>query len=116
MGISDFQLWVDERWKRNPRPEDLAIMTIGLGGETGEVVEATLELVKAVSRVSEPIKKQIRGSKPVDRTALIKEIGDVQHYLVAIANQFDIHMGEVLDANVAKLEARAAAGDRQGRA
>ena len=101
MNLSDFQMWVKGRWSKNPRPEDLAIMTLGLCGEAGEV--------------SEPIKKQIRGSKPVDVAALALELGDVVHYATAIANHFGIDMGNVLEKNVDKLEARAAAGDTQGR-
>jgi NTP pyrophosphatase (non-canonical NTP hydrolase) len=99
--LAKFQLWVKGRWMKNPRPEDLAIMTLGLCGEAGEV--------------SEPIKKQIRGSKPVDREALKLELGDVLHYACAIANHFGIDMEEVLYLNIKKLEAREAAGDVQGR-
>ena len=101
MNLSVFQSWVSGRWRKNPRPDDLAIMTLGLCGEAGEV--------------SEPIKKQIRGSKPVDVDALALELGDVVHYACAIADHFDINMEDVLSKNVAKLEARAAAGDVQGR-
>lgn len=101
MRFADFQLWVKGRWSANPRPENLAIMALGLCGEAGEV--------------SEPIKKQIRGSKPVDREALALELGDVIHYATAIANHFALDMETVLGLNVAKLEARAAAGDVQGR-
>lgn len=97
MHLSSFQLWVKGRWSKNPRAEDLAIMTLGLCGEAGEV--------------SEPIKKQIRGSKPVDVDALALELGDVIHYATAIANHFGIDMETVLGKNVAKLEARAAARD-----
>ena len=101
MELSRFQRWVSMRWRHNPREQDLAIMTLGLCGEAGEV--------------SEPIKKQIRGSKPVDVAALALELGDVVHYACAIADHFGIDMEEVLSLNVAKLEARAAAGDVQGR-
>jgi NTP pyrophosphatase (non-canonical NTP hydrolase) len=101
MRLSEFQNWVQERWSKNPRSEDLAIMTLGLCGEAGEV--------------SEPIKKQIRGSKPVDTAALALELGDVIHYATAIATHFGLSMETILDCNVAKLEARAAAGDKQGR-
>lgn len=101
MRLSEFQTWVSKRWRSNPREQDLAIMTLGLCGEAGEV--------------SEPIKKQIRGSKPVDVYALSLELGDVVHYACAIADYFGINMEDVLTNNVAKIEARAAAGDVQGR-
>jgi NTP pyrophosphatase (non-canonical NTP hydrolase) len=95
MMLSDFQGWVAGRWNKNPRRDDLAIMTLGLCGEAGEV--------------SEPIKKQIRGSKPVDVAALALELGDVIHYATAIANHFGIDMEAVLEQNVKKIEAREAA-------
>lgn len=113
--LSAFQKWIEERWSKNPRPEDLAIMTIGLAGEIGEVVDEMGSLVVTGSKVTEHVKKAIRGSKPVDTTKLELEIGDVLHYLTAIANQFDISMERVMVKNIAKLEARAAAGDTQGR-
>jgi NTP pyrophosphatase (non-canonical NTP hydrolase) len=99
--LKAFQYWVRGRWSKNPRADDLAIMTLGLCGEAGEV--------------SEPIKKQIRGSKPVDVEALTLELGDVIHYVTAIANHFGIDMTTVLLQNIRKLEAREAAGDVQGR-
>lgn len=104
--LADFQAWVRERWKREPRPNDLAIQTIGLSGESGEVVEEVLNLIVAISKVTEPIKKDLRGSAPVNVGKLILELGDVQHYLCAIANHYHISMSEVLEANIKKLEKR----------
>lgn len=101
MELKNFQKWVAGRWAKNPRDEDLAIMTLGLCGEAGEV--------------SEPIKKQIRGSKLVDAKELALELGDVIHYACAIADHFGIDMEHVLDMNIGKLIAREKAGETQGR-
>lgn len=95
MTLGSFQSWVSEGWRKAPRENDLAIMTLGLVGEAGEV--------------SEPIKKQLRGDGPLDRAALMLELGDVMHYACAIADHFDISMEHVLNKNVAKIEARRAA-------
>ena len=93
MQIAEFQAWVRERWSRNPRPVDLAVMTLGLCGEAGEV--------------SEPIKKLIRGTHPdLDLDALALELGDVLHYLTAIANHFKIDLEEIIEMNVDKLTHR----------
>lgn len=115
MELKQFAQWIHTRWNRNARPADLAISGLGLSGEGAEVVEATLELVKAVGRVTEPLKKQIRGSKDVERTNLALELGDVLHYWCVIANHFNIDVEAIIEANVAKLEARMAADDVQGR-
>lgn len=92
MTLSGYQEWVRARWAKNPREQDLAIMTLGLCGEAGEV--------------SEPIKKQIRGSSKVDVAALALELGDVIHYTTAIANHFGLKLEGIMLDNVAKLEAR----------
>lgn len=92
MKLTEYQEWVRAEWTRKPRAEDLAIMTLGLCGESGEV--------------SEPIKKHIRGDGPVDKDALALELGDVIHYATAIANHFGIDMEYILDGNVSKLETR----------
>jgi NTP pyrophosphatase (non-canonical NTP hydrolase) len=97
MMIGEFQDWVKDGWTRpGDKPEDatreLAIMALGLAGETGEVIE--------------PIKKEIRGDGPLDRQKLKLELGDVLHYLCRIASHYHIDIVEVISANVDKIEAR----------
>ena len=94
MELKQFADWVHGRWTKNPRREDLAIMTLGLCGECGEV--------------SEPIKKLIRGTHKLNRDALALELGDVLHYWCAIAKRFDLDVEEIIKSNIAKLEAREA--------
>ncbi len=98
MNLKEFADWVHGRWTKNPRREDLAIMTLGLCGECGEV--------------SEPIKKLIRGTHKLDREALALELGDVLHYWCAIARRFDLDVTDIMAKNIAKLEAREAAKAR----
>lgn len=93
--IDGFQEWVRRGWTRNGEPDelrDLAVMALGLAGETGEVVE--------------PIKKEIRGDGPVDRDALTLELGDVLHYLCRIASHYNIPMYQIIAMNVRKIEDR----------
>lgn len=107
MTLHEFQVWVARRWDKNPRPNDLAIMTIGLGGEGAEVLAECVALMIAIGNVTEPVKKVVRGdTAPKGIEKLIFELGDAQHYLVAIANRFGISMTDVMDANVLKLEQR----------
>lgn len=65
---------------------------LGLTGEAGEVADI--------------IKKHIFHEKPLDREALIKELGDVRWYLELLAFTVGVTMEEVEDRNVAKLRER----------
>jgi NTP pyrophosphatase (non-canonical NTP hydrolase) len=93
--IQNFADFVGKRWHKqvldNPEKQ-LAIMTLGLVGEAGEV--------------SEPIKKQIRGDGPLSKESLKLELGDVLHYWVEIANVFDIEIEDIMISNIEKLEKR----------
>ena len=104
--ITNFQRWVQSRWGTRKREVDLAVMTLGLLGEITEVMEECHNLAVAGGHVSEHIKKEIRGSKAVDPKKLTLELGDVQHYLCALANHYGISMADVLAANVDKLTMR----------
>ena len=92
--IVEFKRWVAVRWgpKKLFGNKALAIMTLGLCGEAGEV--------------SEPIKKELRGDGPVDIEKLTLELGDVLHYLVCIAIHYHISVVDIMEKNMVKLEAR----------
>jgi NTP pyrophosphatase (non-canonical NTP hydrolase) len=95
--VENFSDWVEAGWTRKVEsPDDslreLAIMTLGLVGEAGEV--------------SEHIKKNIRGDGPVNRSELTLELGDVLHYLCRIARTYRIELGDIMRANIDKIERR----------
>ena len=95
--LENFADWVELGWTRKvgaPADElrELAVMTLGLAGEAGEVIE--------------PIKKEIRGDGPLDREKLKLELGDVLHYLCRISKHYDIDLGDVMRANIEKIEGR----------
>src|ERR1700674_4172326 len=95
--IETFQWWVKDGWTRKVGSEtdalrELFVMTVGLPGEVGEVLEH--------------IKKEVRGDGPLDRSKLELELGDVLHYLCRIASHYDISISDVMRANVEKIEAR----------
>jgi NTP pyrophosphatase (non-canonical NTP hydrolase) len=98
--ITQFQNWVKAGWTRKVDTQqddlrELAVMSLGLAGETGETGEAL-----------EHIKKEIRGDGPLDRVKLMLELGDVQHYLCRIASHYNISMAAILNGNIDKIEAR----------
>lgn len=79
--------------------KSLSIMSLGLAGESGEVLEH--------------IKKLIRDGN-LNRDALKKELGDVAYYWARICRYFDFQPSEIINANVEKLESRKARGVMRG--
>lgn len=111
----DFESWVRERWATPPSDLELAgwcgpevpffkgcpepwrtlfIVTTGLAGETGEVIEH--------------VKKLVRDGK-LDREKLKLELGDQHHYWTKLVQLFGFTVAEVEQANVTKLRVRDAA-------
>lgn len=104
--LAAYQLWCANGWRSGVgatdditsflhKSDDL-IMTAGLGGETGEVLEE--------------IKKFHRDGLDFDefRERLMLELGDMLYYMNIIATRYEIPMDQVVKANVEKLEARRA--------
>ena len=93
--MAQYQKWTKKRWRGNPSVKldlrDDYIMTAGLGGETGEVLEI--------------LKKRVRDNK-LDMAHLIEELGDVFFYWNMICNRFKLDTSVVMNANVTKLNNR----------
>lgn len=97
ISISNFAEWCKAGWTRKidtqqDRAREVAVMALGLAGESGEVIEH--------------IKKELRGDGPLDRSKLTLELGDVLHYLCRIALEYDIMLNDVMVQNIMKIEAR----------
>lgn len=90
---------LDGRTSSSFDERDLTIMSLGLPGETGEVVEI--------------LKKRVRDGN-LDILNLKKELGDVLYYWVMLCNAFDLSPDEVIQANKDKLNSRQARGTMQG--
>lgn len=65
---------------------------IGLAGEAGEVCEL--------------VKKGIFHQHGLDREKMADELGDLMWYVSAICTKLDLDLGEILEANIRKLERR----------
>ena len=65
---------------------------LGVAGEAGELADA--------------IKKECIYKKPVDRTNIIEELGDLRFYMQAVQQMYEITEQEVLQANADKLAKR----------
>ena len=82
-------------------------MATGVAGEAGEMLDA--------------IKKEVMYNKPLDRTNVIEELGDLEFYMEGLRLGLDITREETLQANVDKLSKRYTSGkfsnqDAQARA
>jgi NTP pyrophosphatase (non-canonical NTP hydrolase) len=78
-----------------PGAPTLIHAALGIGGEAGEVVDLV---------------KKYCGGRIEDRAELIsalkEEVGDLLWYVALLLSNTDLTLGEVLDANVAKLDKR----------
>lgn len=75
---------------------DMAHMAVGVSGEAGELLDA--------------IKKYWVYNKPLDRTNVIEELGDLEFYLAGMRLLLGVTRDQVLEANYEKLKVRYADG------
>lgn len=78
--------------------------TLGLAGETGEVVEKVKKLIRDdASEVSVEKKAEIE-----------KELGDVLWYIAQLSTELGLDLNQIASKNLEKLKARMAAGRIHG--
>jgi len=102
MTIDEYANWTESFWfsgHNRPEKESIAIMGLGLAGESGEVVEH--------------LKKFIRDDH-INITELKKELGDSLYYWSRICKQYGLSPTEVISANVEKLTSRRERGKLRG--
>ncbi len=93
MNFSDYQELAARTLGRDRTHEQqLANAALGLTGEAGETAEL--------------IKKHLFHATPLDRNAMVKELGDCLWYIAAFATVLDIPMSEIADRNIEKLKRR----------
>lgn len=100
-GIDEYALWTDKVWKSGAEAGkmddmDLAIVALGLAGETGEA----LEYIKKYLRDAKDPRKGERFDE------FIKELGDVVYYWCRLCRWAGIDPSDVIDQNMAKLNKR----------
>tara|TARA_E500000318_G_scaffold110102_1_gene124687 strand:+ start:2517 stop:2903 length:387 start_codon:yes stop_codon:yes gene_type:complete len=78
------------------------------------LVENTLGLVGEAGEVSEKIKKIFRDKNKFTDEEVLKELGDVLFYTVALANIFGGNLKKVMEMNMAKLDDREQRGVLKG--
>lgn len=97
MNITTFQEAVARTMNKNLNfTEALSNYSMGLAGETGEVLE--------------PLKKFLYHGHELDMNKVANELADVIWYVSALANTMGINLSVALDRNVEKLKQRYPAG------
>lgn len=71
---------------------DLMHATLGIAGESGELVDA--------------VKKHVIYNKDLDTANLREEIGDIMWYLALMCRTLDFDLDEILQENIVKLSLR----------
>jgi NTP pyrophosphatase (non-canonical NTP hydrolase) len=71
---------------------NLIHMSIGISGESGELLDA--------------IKKHVIYRKPLDMPNIIEELGDIEFYLEGLRQQLGVSREQCLQSNIAKLTKR----------
>lgn len=112
LSFGDYQQWVINTGfypgKREvfsaPNMESVSYCTLGLVGEAGEVAD----------KVKKILRDHDGALTPELKDGLIKEMGDTLWYLTALANELDVTVEVVAQANVDKIEGRNARGTRRG--
>lgn len=90
MNLEDFSAELNARWDKVDHPNGVAIASLGLCGEAGEV--------------SECFKKHLRDGRPVaGDPELALELGDVLHYWCRLAYLAGYTPAEIMLLNQAKV-------------
>ena len=101
--IDKYAQWTEQVWfsseNKTPDERDFTIMSLGLAGEVGEVMEI--------------LKKRVRDNH-FSQNDLIKELGDVGYYWARLCRAFNLDPSQVLQQNQKKIESRKKRGKLRG--
>jgi NTP pyrophosphatase (non-canonical NTP hydrolase) len=87
--------------------QDLAARTLGRDRtHEQQLANAALGLTGEAGETAELIKKHLFHATPLDRDAMVKELGDCLWYIAAFATVLEIPMTEIADRNIEKLNRR----------
>jgi len=100
MNLNEYQKGATETFIKGQKDLDLARLTLGLSGESGEVAEK--------------VKKALRGDKPLENSEMTNELGDVMWYVAVLAHHLGIELEDIGKANLSKLKSRKERGVIKG--
>lgn len=73
---------------------------------TANIPEVQLWLVVSAARIADHIKASTIYKKPLETSEVERELGAIVRNIEIIAAAWDISLGEIMEANIAKLQAR----------
>jgi NTP pyrophosphatase (non-canonical NTP hydrolase) len=76
--------------------------------DTGTVrlMHAMIGMCTESGEIQDQLKKAIFYGKPLDRTNLIEELGDLMWYVGVMCSELNVDLDEVMEKNIAKLKKR----------
>lgn len=92
MTLDEYQALARRTMGDRPPEQQLANAALGLAGEAGEVADT--------------LKKHLFHGRPLDREAVVKELGDCLWYVAAMATAIGASLDEVGATNIDKLRRR----------
>lgn len=97
MLLITYSVFVERLFKEDPTEQAIYMhAAAGISGEAGEIIDC--------------VKKYWVYNKPLDKTNLIEELGDIFFYMQKIMNLNNWTIEDVLRFNIAKLEKRYPSG------
>lgn len=103
----DFNEYQEKAWETAIYPrkgKNFSYPALGLGGETGEVLEKIKKILRDENeKIAEDKKEEI-----------IKEMGDVLWYLAALSKELNINLSDIAEKNISKLSSRKERGVLHG--
>jgi NTP pyrophosphatase (non-canonical NTP hydrolase) len=92
MDLNNYQQLAARTMGPRPYRDQLINGVLGLTGEAGEVADA--------------FKKHLFHDAPLDKDAMVKELGDCLWYVAALATVLEVPLAEVGERNIEKLRKR----------
>jgi NTP pyrophosphatase (non-canonical NTP hydrolase) len=76
--------------------------------DTGTVrlMHAMIGMCTESGEIQDQLKKAIFYGKPLDRTNLVEELGDLMWYVGVMCSELNVDLDEVMEKNIAKLKKR----------
>ncbi len=78
----------------------------GSGIESPEIICGAIGVSSEAGELLDDIKKVMFQGKPLDRSKIIDELGDVVFYVQVLCNGLDITINDVINGNIRKLKER----------
>lgn len=108
-----------------PREIGIAYTALGLAGEAGEIANKVKKLYRDKNLLNVDLENGYKGwgsldvsSKDIiistEKDNIKAELGDVLWYVVALAQEFDLSLEEIMQHNIEKLLGRRERGTLQG--